>query len=517
MLVKSWKKLSNIGVTDQLDSYETRFVVLINRFAVISGLICFINIWFLMAAYNTKHWLGPEMISFISTLLFLIVLWTNKHHYYTVSRWIISWLPPIVLLGVSVYEKRQHFDYLTIQDYYSYRFMLMATAIIPILINRTNKKNILIFNLLPSFIGMVFFEIIHKALGVGIHQMGFGYYDSRLYIFDVVVTLAYLAMIGFLLNQRAISDKFEVLLNEKQDKLKEQNKELSHMNSFINEQNYEMNAQSEKLIESHDALLAANKTIEKQKKLLQEQNQTLEGQVEEKTKSLSMVNEELLIRNNELRQFSHTLSHNLKSPVATFQGLLNLVDVNDLNASNKELLKYLNESVCKMQEVFTDMNQMLEIRNTLYNSIEDVDLQKLMDSLHNHFYQEFRTNDIGFQYNFSGLKTIRTNEKQLSSILFHLISNSIKFRSEIRKPEIDIMLKPNGSYHHLTVKDNGQGIDLQKYASKLFYPYQQFHREGSGKGLGLYLVKLQTESLGGNVKLSSEPDNYTEVEVKLRK
>jgi signal transduction histidine kinase len=314
-----------------------------------------------------------------------------------------------------------------------------------------------------------------------------------------------------------VSDRFENELQEKQDKLREKNKELSHKNAFINEQNYEMNAQSEKLMESHEALLEAHHTIEQQKKLLERQNLTLEAQVREKTIDLSMVNEELLIRNNELRQFSHTLSHNLKSPVATFQGLLNLIDVNDLNDSNKELLRYLNESVNKMQEVFSDMNEMLEIRNKLYNSVEEVNLQEMMDGLHNDFYPELSRNNIRFRYNFNGLQSIRTNERQINSILFHLISNSIKFRSETRSSEIDIQMKANGVYNSFIVRDNGVGINMEKYAEKLFFPYQKFHHQTSGKGLGLYIVKLQTESLGGTISLKSEPDSFTEIEVKLRK
>ena len=332
-----------------------------------------------------------------------------------------------------------------------------------------------------------------------------------------MIASAYVMFIGFLINQRKISDKFEEALYDKQEKLKEKNRELSHMNTFINEQNYEMNVQSEKLMENHDALLMAHATIEKQKKQLEEQNLTLEAQVKEKTGDISMVSQELLIGNSELRQFSHTLSHNLKSPVATFQGLLNLIDVSDLNATNKELLKYLNQSVNKMQEIFSDMNQMLEIRNRLYSSIEEVNLQKVIDNLHNQFYHELRSNDIDFRYDFSGQKTLRTNEKQLTSILFQLISNAIKYRSATRKPEIDIKLVPNGKFHNLIIKDNGLGIDMQKYSNKLFFPYQQFHKQGCGKGLGLYLVKLHTESLGGQVRLQSELDLYTEVEVKLRK
>ena len=73
------------------------------------------------------------------------------------------------------------------------------------------------------------------------------------------------------------------------------------------------------------------------------------------------------------------------------------------------------------------------------------------------------------------------------------------------------------NYHAIRVRDNGTGIDLQKYQSKIFYPYQKFHRGIAGKGLGLYLVKLQTEALGGKVNIKSFPDEFTEVEILLQK
>jgi C4-dicarboxylate-specific signal transduction histidine kinase len=363
------------------------------------------------------------------------------------------------------------------------------------LIFSTRQIGLILISIIPSFICLVFFDFIHRPFGISFHQ--FGYDEPNFFILDVMIASASLTVIGFLLNQRKISDKFESALHEKQELLEEKNKELSHMNAFINEQNAEMNAQSEKLVKSHNALLQASRTIEKQKKLLEEQNLALEVQVKEKTKDLSMINEELLIRNNELRQFSHTLSHSLKSPVATFQGLLNLVDTNDLNDANKELHRYLNDSVNKMQEVFTDMNQMLEIRNKLYSSIEEVNLQKMIDELHNHFYLELNSNNIDFRYNFNGCTTIKTNEKQLASILYQLISNAIKFRAETRKPEINIQLNGNGSYHNLIVRDNGLGIDMQKYSGKLFFPYQQFHRQGCGKGLGAISSEAPYRVLGG--------------------
>jgi signal transduction histidine kinase len=515
MWTRIWKGLSNSGVNDQLLPSESRYVVLVNRFGIISGLVTLFCLLLLLIELPERGFSTTRLFLLVSGLLLIGITLINRFRYYNLAKWVVSWFPVFIIMTLSISDKLIYPNHITIKDFFSYRFFLFASTLIPLLIFSTRQIGLILISIIPSFICLVFFDFIHRPFGISFHQ--FGYDEPNFFILDVMIASASLTVIGFLLNQRKISDKFESALHEKQELLEEKNKELSHMNAFINEQNAEMNAQSEKLVKSHNALLQASRTIEKQKKLLEEQNLALEVQVKEKTKDLSMINEELLIRNNELRQFSHTLSHSLKSPVATFQGLLNLVDTNDLNDANKELHRYLNDSVNKMQEVFTDMNQMLEIRNKLYSSIEEVNLQKMIDELHNHFYLELNSNNIDFRYNFNGCTTIKTNEKQLASILYQLISNAIKFRAETRKPEINIQLNGNGSYHNLIVRDNGLGIDMQKYSGKLFFPYQQFHRQGCGKGLGLYLVKLHTESLGGNVRLSSEPDKFTKVEVKIRK
>lgn len=516
MLVRVWSFLSNIGVGNSLDPSETRFIILTNRFAVIASLISFISFFFLIVVYNTDLILSPDKLALISGFLFLTVFWTNKRKYYSLSKLLISWLPVLVLMSISIYEKMQRFNFITMQDFYSYRFLLMTAAIVPILIISSKDIKFLLINLFPSFIGVIFFEVIHRSLGVGINQMGFGYHDPNLHIFDFVVALSYFTLLGFLFNQRVVFENHESELFDQRIKLEEKNKELRHLNSFTNEQNHEILAQSDRLKETNEALVEAKDTIGKQKQLLEDHNKNLEDQVKVKTKDLSRVTEELVINNNELRQFSHTLSHNLKSPVATCQGLLNLIDRTDLNDSNKELFKYLEDSVSKMQDVFDDLNEMLELRNKLYTSIEDVDLQKEIDALHSNFYAELRKNKINFNYTFDGDKIIKTNAKRLNGILFQIINNAIKFRSNKREPEIDIIFRKNGEYYSIIIRDNGIGIDMEKYKNKLFYPYQRFNIESVGKGLGLYLVKLQAESLGGQVKISSAIDEFTEVEVLLK-
>jgi signal transduction histidine kinase len=516
MLKRVWDRLSSIGVSDHQSPIDTRFIVLTNRLGFIAATVATLILVFILFRDPVSEWLnGTNLWILFGALICLSALVFNQKSHYNIARWILSWCLPLAILALSLYSKTFRAEHIVVQDFYLFRFLLLVSSIIPLLVFSTRNNKYLMLNLAPTFIGCVFFNPIHNAFGVGISDFGFN--DSKILTFDFVVGLSYMAMVGFLINQRIVSDKNESRLYDNKNNLEEKNRELLHMNSFINEQNFEMNAQSDKLKESHDALIVASRTIERQKLLLEKQNKTLEIQVLAKTKELSRINEELIINNNEMRQFSHTLSHNLKSPVATFQGLLNLVNVKELGKENKVLFGYLNESVQKMQNVFSDMHEMLELRNNLYNTIEEVDLQKQIDSLHSYFYPELNANNIQFTSDISGTRIIRTNEKRLQSILYHLISNSIKFKSTGRRPEIHVTLHQNGKYQVLSIKDNGIGLDLKKYSHKVFYPYQRFHNQSSGKGLGLYLVKVQAESLGGMVTLDSKVNEYTLVEVHLQK
>lgn len=515
MQAKIWNYLSNAGVNNEHQPSAARYIILTNRFGMICGLISLFILLLVLISLGDSGWNITRSLILISVFLFFGVVVLNARGYYNLAKWLISWLPTVVAIVISIADKIYLAETISIKDFFIYRFLIMSTSIIPLLVFTTADKKVLFFNLLPSFVGTVFFEHIHSLFGVSLGQ--FGLNDPHFYLLDVFAALGYFAMVGFLINQRFVADQFERRLYRQQSTFEQKNKELRQKNSYIKDQNREMNAQSEKLQEANNALLDAKETIEKQKHQLEDQNRNLEALIEQNTKDLSRVNEELIVNNNELRQFSHTLSHNLKSPVATFQGLLNLVDINSMTAENKELFTYLNNSVDAMQTVFSDMNEMLELRKKLYISTEPVNLQREIDSLHNNFYLDLQRNNIHFESKCNSVEDINTNGKRLNGILYQLISNAIKFRSEKRDPQLKVTLNGNDKYHSIRVWDNGIGIDLEKYKNKLFYPYQKFHRRTAGKGLGLYLVKLQTESLGGMVNLKSEPDQFTEVEILLKK
>nr|WP_255547550.1 ATP-binding protein [Mucilaginibacter sp. dw_454] len=98
----------------------------------------------------------------------------------------------------------------------------------------------------------------------------------------------------------------------------------------------------------------------------------------------------------------------------------------------------------------------------------------------------------------------------LYSILQNLVINSIKYRRDDVSPIINIASKILGDKIIVTVKDNGKGIDLHKYGTHLFGLYKRFDWSVEGKGVGLFMVKMQIESLGGSINVNSNLNVGTE-------
>jgi signal transduction histidine kinase len=102
------------------------------------------------------------------------------------------------------------------------------------------------------------------------------------------------------------------------------------------------------------------------------------------------------------------------------------------------------------------------------------------------------------------------------SILLNLVSNAIKYRSPTKPLKVNIGTRLNSHYTILEVSDNGLGIDLDLFRKDIFKMYKRFHHHQEGKGLGLYLIKSQAESLNGYVEINSETGVGTTFKVYIK-
>ncbi len=212
---------------------------------------------------------------------------------------------------------------------------------------------------------------------------------------------------------------------------------------------------------------------------------------------------QLITQNNDLLQFSYIASHNLRGPVATLLGLINLVEKEESPSEIKAISRHLLYSARKLDEVIADLTKILEIRNLESLPKSGILLRDIIDNIKETLFVQLQNNDIVIVTDFSAIDTFFTVKTYLYSILYNLISNSIKYRSPDRPAIIRITSFKTENTAGFTVSDNGLGLEMEKFQHKLFKLYQRFHTHVDGKGLGLYLVKTQTIALGGEIDVKS--------------
>lgn len=211
---------------------------------------------------------------------------------------------------------------------------------------------------------------------------------------------------------------------------------------------------------------------------------------------------ELTHKNEDLKQFTYIISHNLRSHVANLLGLANLLELTGVEET--DILKQIKGSATQLDTVIQDLNQILSVRRqdqlTCY---QQVNLKEEVDELLSTLDSELKA--LGAQVTLSLEQTqIFTIRSYMQSILYNLLSNAIKYASDQRDLQISIRSWQENEILYLSVKDNGKGIDTEKFQTQMFRLYKRFHPQIPGKGMGLYLIKTQAEALGGGVSMVSE-------------
>jgi len=219
---------------------------------------------------------------------------------------------------------------------------------------------------------------------------------------------------------------------------------------------------------------------------------------------------DILQRNKNLEQFAYIVSHNLRAPVANIIGILNLMSVRKLDKKTEnEMNGVLLTSTSKLDDVIRDLNYILQVKSTIDEKKELVSFSDLLEDIKTSLAGPISTGNVEITGDFSCVDSILTIKSYLYSIFLNLVSNSIKYRRQDAPSFIEISSITNGNGVTLAFKDNGLGIDLAKRGDQVFGLYKRFHTHVEGKGVGLFMVKTQVESLGGDISVTSEVNKGT--------
>jgi PAS domain S-box-containing protein len=229
---------------------------------------------------------------------------------------------------------------------------------------------------------------------------------------------------------------------------------------------------------------------------------TVEKQKEEEREKLII---ELTQNNKDLKQFSYITAHNLKAPLSNLTSLLSLLE--DIHIDDKELQDILDgfsKSTELLNDTINDLSKIIVIKDNTAVDKELITISVTVDNIIKQLGFLLLEKKPKIILNYDKDVVVYGNKLYFESIVINLMTNALKYNNPKNTLEIEIDSYNDEKFTYLMIKDNGLGIDLEKYKDKIFGLYQRFHNYPDSKGLGLYLVKSQVISLGGDIQVKSE-------------
>lgn len=225
-------------------------------------------------------------------------------------------------------------------------------------------------------------------------------------------------------------------------------------------------------------------------------------------------NKQLQKTNTELDRFVYSTSHDLRAPLASLLGLINITRDSENVSEIKNYLIMMKDRVAHLDKFIRDI--------TDYSRNNRLRVEKKRINLHAMAHEiwenlKYSSDALGIQFEVEIPETlyIETDPNRLKIVLSNLISNSVRYHDS-RKAVRFIRLRhqENGNVFYLRVEDNGQGINPE-YQTKIFDMFFRANEHSSGSGLGLYIVKETIANLSGSIHLDSAPQVGSTFTVRL--
>ena len=229
------------------------------------------------------------------------------------------------------------------------------------------------------------------------------------------------------------------------------------------------------------------------------------GNIEDITQ-LKWAEEELHRINEELKDFIHAVTHDLKNPLIAIQGFSARLFKNyheKLGEKGRSYLEHINASVHRIEVLVADLLTLSRI-GRIVSSTEDVSCLEVVNDVAaviNNRLQEKR-----IQLSVApDLPVIRGDKERMYQIFENLLVNAAKFTGHAQNPKIEVGHEDRNGLHQFFVRDNGIGIDT-KYHREIFEKFRRLKEipDDEGTGLGLAIVNRIVTSGGGNIWVESE-------------
>jgi PAS domain S-box-containing protein len=211
-------------------------------------------------------------------------------------------------------------------------------------------------------------------------------------------------------------------------------------------------------------------------------------------------------QNDRLRNFTHIVSHNLRSHSSNLSGLIYLLNLESSEFNQNIYFKNFEKAVDNLMDVISSLSEVALIETDDNNHMQAVNLDHAIQKAISTVFALAQNAGVSIDYQPAGSIAVSGNAGYIDSIILNLLTNAIKYKAENRQAFVQINVSAEESFVRLSVRDNGLGIDLERQGRKLFGMYKTFHKHPDARGVGLFLTKNQVEAMGGRIEVESKPD-----------
>ncbi|RYZ96278.1 MAG: hypothetical protein EOP47_24175 [Sphingobacteriaceae bacterium] len=214
---------------------------------------------------------------------------------------------------------------------------------------------------------------------------------------------------------------------------------------------------------------------------------------------------ELITQNNQqLKNFTHILSHNIRNHASNISLISSLIDADTLDEENADIIGKIKTISAGLNTTLDDLAEAIKIKESVI-----APEQLSFADVTNHVLAILESGiiinsaEINIQYE---VETVNFPAIYLESIIMNLLTNAIKYGKPTENPVINLSTRKDEQGRTiLECRDNGIGIDLALHGKKIFGLYKTFHERKDARGVGLFLLKTQIESQGGFIVVESKP------------
>lgn len=246
------------------------------------------------------------------------------------------------------------------------------------------------------------------------------------------------------------------------------------------------------------------------KQIIEEHNKFLDHLVNVKTKELLDSNEQLVKVNDELDNFIYKTSHDIRGPLASLKGMVNLaiMDVKDDKA-----LGYLGKLDITAEKLNMILTRLLIVNRINHAELkpEPIHFEPIIQEILTLEVKKGIPSKIKIDYEVAPDVQLVSDREMVRLIFENLIDNAVKYYNDSDRVESFVRIQVGNQNGKVTarVMDNGVGISKMN-REKIFQMFVRASERSDTGGIGLYLAKLATEKLGGDISLISTDEKYTE-------